>query len=107
MPGKQWAATRSPLRLHHGAAAAITGQWHVPTLWKAAWAAADETFALYLKAPVMNREGLRVTARMGDRFALIESWVKPRLLAAMPAGIKKQLTARGVQGLNDEAGDIL
>ena len=55
----------------------------------------------------MNREGLRVETRPSARYARIESWVKPRLIAAMPAGSKKQLAARGVQGLKDEVCDIL
>ena len=55
----------------------------------------------------MNREGLKVEQRASANYAQFEAWIKPRLVASMPQGIKKQLTARGVQGMRDEVADIL
>ena len=72
---------------------------HVTTWWNSCWQAAEEAHSLYMKAPVMSREGLRVEKRPSAKYAQIESWIKPRLVAAMPQGIKKQLTAHGVQGM--------
>ena len=51
--------------------------------WTPVWAAAEEAFGLYLKAPVMNREGLRVVRRPSARYAFLEAWAKPRLIASM------------------------
>lgn len=79
----------------------------VTTWWTSCWQAAEEAHSLYMKAPVMNREGLRVERRPKAKYALIESWIKPRLVTAMPQGIKKQIAARGAQGMRDEVCDVL
>ena len=80
---------------------------HVTTWWDSCWAQAEAAHRLYLQAPVMNREGLRVQKSTSQRYAQLESWLKPRVLAAMPSGIRKQVTARGIQGIRDETQDIL
>ena len=79
----------------------------VTTWWHSCWEAAEDAHSVYMQAPVMNREGLKVVHRPSAKYAQIESWIKPRLIASMPQGIKRQLTARGVQGVRDEVCDIL
>ena len=75
--------------------------------WAWRWAVAEETHGLYMQAPVMNREGLKVVHRNSAKYAQIETWIKPRLVASLPQNLKKQLTQRGVQGMRDEVQDIL
>ena len=55
----------------------------------------------------MSRETIRVQPRIPTKWQLLETWIKPRLVAALPQNLKKQLTERGMQGLKDEVQDIL
>ena len=80
---------------------------HVTTWWDGCWAAAEQTHAVYMQAPVMSREGLKVAQRPSSRYAQLEAWLKPRVVAAMPQIIKRQLTARGVQGIRGDTPDVL
>ena len=79
----------------------------VMTWWSWCWEVAESTHAIYMKAPVMNRESIKVAPRIPSRWAQLETWVKPRLLTCLPQLLKKQLTQRGIQGIRDEVQDIL
>ena len=60
-----------------------------------------------MKSPAMNREGIGVAPRSVPKCSQIETWAKPRLVAALPQLLKKQLLQRGEQGFRDEVQDIL
>ena len=76
---------------------------HVTTWWDSCWTLAEAAHSLYLQAPVMNREGLKVAKPPNQRYAQLEAWLKPRFAAAMLQSVRRQHTARGVQGMLDEA----
>jgi len=75
--------------------------------WTWCWEVSEAAHKVYMRAPVMSREGIRVPERAHPRWVQIETWIKPRLLACLPQQLKKQLTQRGVQGIRDEVQDIL
>ena len=68
---------------------------------------AEIAHSVYLTAPIVQREGVAVGPRNPSKWVQLETWIKPRVVAAMPQHLKKQLQQRGVQGVRDEVQDIL
>ena len=80
---------------------------HMTQWWSWCWQMAESAHSVYLAAPIMQREGVAVGPRNPSKWAQLETWIKPRVVAAMPQHLKKQLQQRGVQGVRDEVQDIL
>ena len=79
----------------------------VESWWKWCVSSADLTHRLYVQSPIMTREGITVAHRTPTKWLQLESWIRPKLIACLPDNLKKQLTARGMQDIEDECQDII
>ena len=68
---------------------------------------ADQTHRLYVQSPIMIRESITVGQRTPPKWLQLESWIRPKLISCLPDNLKKQLTARGMQDIEDECQDIV
>ena len=79
----------------------------VESWWKWCVSSADQTHKLYVQSPIMTRESITVGQRTPPKWLQLESWIRPKLISCLPDNLKKQLTARGMQDIEDECQDIV
>ena len=79
----------------------------VEAWWKWSVSAADNAHKLYVQSPLMTRESITVAQRTSVKWQQLESWVRPKLIACLPDALKKLVTARGMQNIEDECQDVL
>ena len=81
--------------------------FHLKNWWRWCMQKAEKAYKKFLQAHLNEREAIVPEEPMPVEWEQIDSWIRPKILEAMPALVKDWVAARGRQGKVDETHIVL